>query len=108
MPKPIHWLLDYWYVPLIFIAAVAAYFTFRKWRGGKNPLVLLAEELKIIQSGADARNLQIQVGTEQAVKQIKEKYQAKFQALGATQKAQVLELENDPIALARLLERVSR
>jgi len=101
-------LLPYWYVPLLFLVSVVAYFTFRKWRGGRGPIDLVVEELAVIKSGTDARNLQIELGTEQAVKQIKDKYQAKLQALDAEQKTKTKELEDDPVALARLLERISR
>ena len=106
--KILYLVKDFWYVPVLFLVAVVAYFTFRKWRGGKNPIDLVTEELKVIRAGTDARNLQIQVGTEQAVKQVKETYQAKWKALEAEQKAKVKDLENDPVALARLLERLSR
>jgi hypothetical protein len=108
MRKAISWTLDHWYIPVLILAAVVGFFAFRRWRPGEDPFKRVKEELGIIQAGTDARNMAIQLGAEQAKAHVKDKYQAKLAALDAQQQTQVKELEDDPVALARYLERLSR
>lgn len=106
--KAAHWLLDHWWVPVLFLGALVGLLAFRKWRPGKDPFQGVKDELVTIQAGAAARNMAIQLGTEQAKAHVKDKYQAKLAALEAEQRAKAAELEDDPVALARYLERLSR
>ena len=107
--KAMYWLLDHWYIPALFIGAIVAFFIFKKKYGLiDDPLMRIAEELNIIDAGSEAREMQIQLGTEQAIQHVKDKYQAKAVALDAQQQATVKDLENDPVALARYLERLTR
>jgi len=110
MKKFLFFLKDYWVVPFL-IAGVLGAFLFWKLTGGKkgfDPIKQLADTLKIIQSGANAREVQINLGTEIAIQQVKDKYAAKRELLAAEQKQKALELENDPVELARFLESVTR
>jgi len=103
-----YFLRDYWYIPLFIIGAIILFLVTRK-SSDKPPIIAkVKKELDVIQAGADARNIAIEKGTEYAVVATKAEYQAKIQALDVTQKLEMKELENDPIALARYLERVSR
>ena len=106
--KALHFLVDYWFIPVLFVLAIVAYLTFKRWRPGEDPFTRIKEELGIIEAGTAARNMAVQVGTEQAIQHVKDKYQAKLTALDAEQQIQVKELEDDPVALARYLERLSR
>lgn len=107
--KAMWWLADHWYLPVIVILAVLSWFLFR-WRkpGAKDAMRTVQDELDIIRSGAEAREMEIQLGTEQALAHVRDKYQAKTVALDATQQAKVKELEDDPVALAKYLERITR
>ena len=104
-----HFLLDHWQLPALIVVIVVSWLLFR-WRkpDAKGVAQDVQAELDIIQAGAKAREMEIQLGTEQTVQNVKDKYAAKTVALDATQMLKVKELEDDPIALARYLERVTR
>ena len=110
MRKACLFILDYWYLPLLVFVAIAGYFTFRRWRGkdGENMLGPVLDELRVIQAGSTVREMQIQMGVEAASAAVKEKYRVKELALAEAQAAKVRELENDPVALAKYLERLTR
>ena len=108
MRKAAHWLLDHWWLPVLFLGALVGFLAFRKGRPGTDPFQGVKDELATIQAGTEARNMALQLGTEQATAHVKDKYQAKLSALEAEQKVQVKDLEEDPVALARYLERLSR
>lgn len=107
--KVLHFVGDYWYIPAILIATVVGWLLFR-WHkpDAQGALQEVQDELDIIRAGAEVRELQIKVGTEQTLQHVKDKYQAKTIALDATQQLKAKELENDPIALAKYLERITR
>ena len=106
--KVLHLLIDYWYIPALLLGSLVAFWVFRKYRPDKDPLRVVKDELEVIQAGAEARNMAIQLGTKQATEHVKDKYQAKLAALEAQQQVVVKGMEDDPIALARYLERLSR
>ena len=109
MRKAIMWLVDRWWIPALVIAVVASWYIFRRRK--PNVAGALAEvqtELDIIQAGAEARETEIELGTVQTVQRVKDKYAAKTATLDATQMLKVKELEDDPIALAKYLERLTR
>lgn len=103
------WVVDHWSIPLI-IGAIVLGLIFLRWRkpDAKGALQRVQDELDIIRAGSDARDVQIQLGTEQTVQHVKDKYAAKTVALDATQALKVKELEDDPVALAKYLERITR
>ena len=103
------WLLDHWYLPAIVVVSVVGWLVFRRGQpDSKGALQAVQDELGIIRAGAEARDMQTQLGTEQTLEHVKDKYAAKTVALDATQQLKVKELEDDPVALARYLERVTR
>jgi len=101
--------LDHWKLPAFIVVIVVGWLLFR-WRkpDTRGAMQEVQDELDIIRAGAVARDMEIQIGTEQTVQQVKAKYAAKTMALDATQMLKVKELEDDPIALARYLERLTR
>ena len=101
---------DYWYVPLLVLGVIIGYYTFRRWRGTEGDALLkpVLDTIRVIQAGGQARNEQIQNGVEAATASVKAKYQVQQLALQTEQANQVKELENDPIALAKYLERITR
>jgi hypothetical protein len=105
--KAMWWLWDHLWIVTVLLVAVLGWALFR-WRDGKGAMATVQDELDVIRAGSAAREMQIQLGTDQTVQHVKDKYQAKTVALDATQQARVRELEDDPVALARYLERITR
>lgn len=101
----LYFLKDYWYLPLLVIAAVLVWIL---WPKGRPDMTKVNQELEVIRAGAEARKERARVGTEKATQAVKDKYQAKEAALNAEAKAKAAELESDPVALARYLERATR
>lgn len=56
----------------------------------------------------EARQARIDLGEERALQQVKEKYAGKQEQLDEEEKAKIKKYENDPVALARAMERASR
>jgi len=102
-------LVDYWWIPALVILTVAGWILFR-WHKPDAPGSMLdvQNELDIIRVGAEAREMEIQLGTNQTIQHVKDKYAAKTATLDATQMLKVKELEDDPVELARYLERLTR
>jgi len=105
-----YFILDHWQLPVIIIAILIGWLLFRSWRKSdtKGLVQAVQDELGIIQAGSATREMQLQLGTEQTLGHIKDKYAAKTMALDAVQQLKVKELENDPVALAKYLERITR
>lgn len=104
----LYWLKDYWYIPVFFIAAIGglvlSYILFK--RPDTSILEKTNLEIKAIQAGAEARQIKAELGAEQAKAVVAGKYMQEMAALDTKQKAQAVELENDPVALAKYLVRV--
>jgi hypothetical protein len=77
-------------------------------REGGNPFDKVASELKVIEAGREAREARINEGEEAALKAVEEKYAKKREALDAQEAERIKKYEDDPVALARALERASR
>jgi len=103
------WIVDHAWLPILIGVAVLGWFFFR-WRKAdpKGVLQAVQDEVDIIRAGSAAREMQLQLGTEQTLGYVKDKYAAKTVALDATQQLKVKELEDDPVALAKYLERITR
>lgn len=103
------WIVDHWQLPALIVVAVLGWLIFR-WRkpDPKGALRAVQDELDIIRAGSAAREMQLQLGTTQTLEHVKDKYAAKTVALDATQQLKVKELEDDPVALAKYLERITR
>jgi hypothetical protein len=104
--KLLRWLGDYWYIPLIAIGAIFGIIWLRG-RAPKGVVDKVQAELGAIAAKREARDLQIQLGHEQAKKHVLEKYAEKRKALDAKQDERIKELEDDPAKLALALERLT-
>jgi hypothetical protein len=102
--RVLQWLRLYWYIPVILIVAALSWVLWRR----RPPTEVIQTELDVIRAGTDAQKVQAEVGAAAAAQLIREKYVAKLEALDAEDKTKMVELESDPVALARFLERVSR
>ena len=103
----LRWLADYWYIPVLVVGAlVGAVVLSRKGRHW-SALRKIATELNAIGAKREVREVQLQLGAEQAKQHVKEKYAAKREALDAKAEAKAKELEHDPLALAKYLVRAT-
>lgn len=100
----LRWLKDYWYIPLLIVGAGLAMLWFRN----KAPLDRIKKEFEAIDSARETRAIAIELGAEQASQHVKDKYKAKRETLDAKDTAKATALENDPVALAKFLEKVTR
>jgi len=96
----------YWYLPLLIVGLVALFFILKGRKAPEEIVKRIKKELDAIKAGTDAHEVLINEGAEAATKHVKEKYQAKQEALDEKQKAKVAKLENDPEALANYLDRL--
>lgn len=99
----LRWLADYWYIPVLVVGAIILAVVFRQ----KAAVQKITKELKAIDAKREARAIQLQLGAEQAKQHVTEKYAAKREALDAKAEAKAKELEDDPVALAKFLARVT-
>lgn len=106
MKRALHFLADYWYIPALIAGVVLVWIL----TAGKRapPIGTITRELDAINAKRDARNMQAELGAAAATAKVKAKYAEKWKTLDAEAKAKVEELEDDPVALAVFLERVSR
>lgn len=102
------WLVAHWYVPVAVLGALVGLLACRPRRPGEDPFQGVKDELAAVQAATEARNMATELGTAQALEHVKDKYQAKLAALESGQKAKAAELEADPAALAKYLEKLSR
>ena len=101
------WVKDYWKIPILIVTGVAAFMLFRK---GKDTGALhgMQLEMSAVAAQREARDLREQAGLEVAKKHVLDKYKEKRELLDEKQEARVKELEDDPEALAKALERLTR
>ena len=108
----INFIRDYWYIPLIALAAVigAVFLTRTRpgWKKSGKPFQTLQTELAAIKAQRETREMKLELGAEQARQHVLDKYANKRESLDADAKARIAELENDPEKLAKTLERLTR
>lgn len=108
----LRWIADYWWIPLLALGAVlSAIFLMHakpNWRKTGLPFQPLQEELAAIRAKREARDLQIQLGADEARRLILAKYEEKRKDLDERAQARVKNLEDDPEKLAEVLERLTR
>jgi len=108
--RVLRWLGDFWYIPLIIIGGLTAV-VFLFWTGRfdlKKFMKRLGIELGAIEAKREARDVRLQLGAEHAKQHVLDKYAEKRKSLDAKTEARVKELEDDPEALAKALERLTR
>lgn len=109
MKRALRWVVDYWYIPLFAVVVIAAWVLWARWnaRPSLPPVQKILGEVKAIGAAREAREIQIKGGAEEAKRHVREKYAERRLRLDAEAEAKAKELENDPVALARYLDRVS-
>ena len=101
--KFLRWLVDHWYVPLVFVGSVLLY-TLTVGRRA-NPVETAKKELRVIKAGAEASKARAELGTEKAIAVVESKYRLDLAALEGEKAARAEKLKEDPRALARFIVR---
>ncbi len=105
------WIWDHKWVVFIAIGAVLAIVLSRVLGGGSDgpdPMDSVRDEMRVVNATRDARQARIDLGEERALQQVEEKYADKKEQLDEKEQAKIKKYENDPVALARAMERASR
>lgn len=105
MTRFLHWLVDYWYIPLVVLGGI---FLFVMSRGKESPSKILFTELDAIKAGSDAKKVQAEKGAEIASEEVRKKHAEALKKLDEEQKAEAERLKNDPVALSKFLIRASK
>jgi len=95
----------YWYIPLLFVGGIVAWVLIGWRKPGARPWASTERELNAIAAGAEADRVRVELGTEEALRHVNEKWAARRAQLKADQVARAEKLENDPEALARFIVR---
>ncbi len=106
MKRALHFLVDHWYIPL-FVGGVLLLWILTAGRK-MPPVSTVKRELEAIRAGAEAREMQLIMGKEAAVKRLQKERADAIAALNAKQAQRAKELENDPVALSKFLIRAGR
>lgn len=110
--RVLRFIADYWYVPLIALAAIiGAVFLNRTrpgWKKSGKSFQTLETELAAIKAKREVRELKLQLGAEQAKQHVLDKYAAQRESLDREAEDRITKLENDPEQLAKVLERLTR
>lgn len=101
--KVLRFIGRYWYIPFLILGAILAWIVFRD--RNRTPIAATKRELKAIDAGRRAKEMEARYGTEAAKAKVKSEYQAALAALDGKKAAKAKELENDPAKLARFLVR---
>jgi hypothetical protein len=103
--RVVRWLLAHWYVPFVFLAALAGFLI--SWKRG-TPLQATKRELEAIRAGADARRVEAALGAERARRHVEKAHVEALMLLDESQAQQAEGLRDDPAALAKFLVRAGR
>ena len=99
------WLKSHWYVPLLTLAGVLAWF-FRITR--EKPTDTWKIESKAATAAAEAKEIAIKSGAELARAKVRAEHQEELNRLNKEQAEHAEQLAEDPAALARFLVRVGQ
>ena len=105
--KFVRWIGDYWVIPLVVVAAIVGMVVLSKKKRHWSAVQKITQELKGIEAKRETREIQLQLGAEQAKQHVAEKYAARRETLDAKHEARAKELEDDPVALSRYLARLT-
>jgi len=106
--KLLRCIADYWFVPLLVLGAVAAMCVLSRKGAHWSATKYIDGELRAIDTKRHVRDMQIQHGADAAKRHVRFVYAEKLQALDSKAEVKVQQLENDPAALAKYLEKLSR
>lgn len=104
-----YFIRDYWYIPVLAVGVFGTWIVWNKWTSKSTlpPVQKILDEVSAIGAKRETREVQLTHGAEAAKKHVNEKYAETRRRLDAEASAKVQELEDDPVALAAYLDRVS-
>lgn len=111
MLRAAKWLIDYWYIPFIALGAIVWYLLVCRDKSQGNVHQVferVSAELEVIEAKQEARDLELTLGHEAAVTEIRRKFTEKRVRLDQQQADKAKELEHDPQQLAKYLSRIGR
>jgi hypothetical protein len=108
MKRFFQFLTDYWQIPLLVVGGVLAFLFLRDRRTSGKALGKVTRELAAVAAKRETREIELQMGAEQARQHVRDKYTALRGKLDAEAELKAKELEDDPVALTAFLERASR
>lgn len=108
MRRVLAWLWDHKWVPFLVLGALVALLSSLVFRRGGGLQDVVGAELRAADAAGEARTTRIDLGEEQALREVRAKYAERRRNLDAGTEARVAKYENDPVALARAMERASR
>jgi len=94
------WLLDHWWLPLLFLGVAVTWIVLRR---GPAPVARVAEELAAIDAVKRARDAKAKNGATAAREQVLTEHAETVATLDTEQRQQAEEFRHDPEALARFL-----
>lgn len=109
--KVLRWLADYWWIPALILVGVGLSLFGRRMVEavfGSSFQEKLELELGAIDAKRETREVRLQQGHDAAVRHVREKYKAEFEALDAKEAARVKELEANPEKLAKAMAKAAR
>ncbi len=103
------WFRRYWHIPIFIIGVLLAWILVRRWFPTRKPSVppldRIQKELEAIREGAQVDKLQAELGHEQAVAHIEDKFREELAAMDEERAAEAERLRADPEALTRYIIR---
>ncbi len=98
----------YWYLPTLTVLSVVTWILWRRWVGkSSHPMDLVSHELKAIQAGVEVEKLTAELGHQEALKHIDDKYAEEMRRMDEAQRKKSDKLRKDPEALTRYIVRGS-
>lgn len=106
--RTLRWLADYWYVPLLAVGTAVAWVLWNQFSGEPKlpPLDTIEKEVESIKIKRKVREKQLTKGAEEAKRYVRARHAETLRRLDAEQDAKVKELEHDPVALSRYLDKL--
>jgi hypothetical protein len=107
--QALRWVCDYWYIPLVVAAALAAWFWLRpRGRLAEGVVSRVQSELFAIRAAQKTREKILHHHRDAVIAEINAKYRTQIEGLDSRKRVKVQKLERDPVALAKYLERLTR
>lgn len=93
---------------MLTVVTIITWVMWRRWkRNPPMPLDVVAHELKAIQAGVEVEKVTAELGHQEALKHIDDKYAAELQQMNEAESKRADKLRKDPEALTRYIVRGS-